>query len=404
MRTTMRWVARTVAAWLLLACAVTTFAVSGVRAEKKTTPERVYVVTSGHQTDLGRVLVIDPDAGKVIEGYAKGYRADVVLSADGDKLFVTYDRQFAQGGSLEVLDASSGQMLFRRDEDRARGAGAGGYNSRLTLSRDGTWLYRYKRTFSLTDGASEWIETFDTTRNVMLPETVRLPLCGEPTLLPGTQRESLFIVCPESQDVRVVMVTSAGASTSRRPARLNLGGAMRLGVTLPVFFGPSEQLTVIKTNGAYARVDAASSQISEKDAIDRTARRVAVPEERAVPAPAPATPAAESPNTSDWLTGRAISHSAVLSPDRSILYAIVSRRPPSTPAEIVALDAQRLERIRSIPLRSGVGRFTISRDGSRLYAVDAARDALVIIDAVSGAELRVIPNVGPEPMFAVAGS
>jgi hypothetical protein len=399
MITTMLGVARAVAAWLLLACYVTTLAVIGVSAEKKTAPERVYVVTSGRQADIGRVLVVDPDAGKVIEAYPKGYRPDVVLSADGDKLFVTYDRKLAQGGALEVMDTSSGQVLFRRDEDYARGAGAGGYNSRMTLSRDGTWLYRYKRTFSLTDGPSEWIETFDTTRNVSLPETVRLPLCGEPTLLAGPQREALFVVCPESQDVRVVTVTATGASANRRPARLNLGGAVRLGVTLPIFFGPSEQLTVIKTNGAYVRVDAASSQISEKDAIDRAARRVSVPDER--PVPAPATQVTEPPNDRDWLAGRAISHSAVLSPDRSILYAIVSRRSPSTPAEIVALDAQRLERIRAIPLRSGVGHFTISYDGSRLYAVDTAGNALVTIDAVSGAELRVIPNVGPEPMFAV---
>ena len=137
----------------------------------------LYVVTSDYKTHKGRVLVVDPASGRIAGAMDKGYQPEVIPSSDGTRLFVTYDNSRGPGGAFEVIDGATGAVSLHIDEPYARG-GIGSYSPRMVLSRDGSWLYRYKAEHSMENGYSYWIETFDAAANVMLPERVKLPVCG----------------------------------------------------------------------------------------------------------------------------------------------------------------------------------------------------------------------------------
>lgn len=72
-----------------------------------------------------------------------------------------------------------------------------------------------------------------------------------------------------------------------------------------------------------------------------------------------------------------------------------------TDSEIAVLTSDTLERLGTIPFTRPVVSFTISSDGAKVYAVDRKGGAVAVIDAASGKELRIIPGLGPGPVFAV---
>jgi len=266
----------------------------------------------------------------------------------------------------------------------------------MALSRDGVWLFRYKSWRSDETGPSYWIETFDTERNTMLPEKAPLPLCGEATLHPSAQRDLLFVVCPDSEDVRFLKLTNSGAAAEKRPPRLDLGPGAKPGYPLPAFLRDGDRtLSVVKTNGSFVKFDTVSPSVIQRDSIDRVARGVGAPVER--PELGPRT---ETTSPTDWFAGAVINHRAVLSPDGSRVYTIVGRRSPPL-KEITVLDAATLERHRSIPYTRPYVSITISRDGAHLYAIDRDNGLVAVIDAATGQEVRVISGVGPGPVFAV---
>lgn len=393
---------RTVGATLLAGAGLALYLATEITAQRVATYVAaargwLYVVASDYDTHTGRILVVDPESGRVVGGFTRGYQPDLLPALDANRLFISYDRMVGEtaAGAFEAVDASSGTVLMHVDEAESRGGMHGVYRSQMALSRDGAWLFRYKTWISDVNGTSNWLETFDIARNALLPGKAFLPLCGDATIVPSTERRTLFVVCSRSEDIRVVTLSDSGGVPTGAMPRVSVGPGQIPGFPPRAFLQDGARtLTVINSDGSFLHVDTASRNVIHRDVVDRAARQVPAPADRPV---AGRRPNAQNPR--DWLAGRAVgAPGGVLSPDGSRIYLGVMGK---TDSEIAVLTSDTLERLGTIPFTRPFVSFTISSDGAKVYAVDRKGGAVAVIDAASGKELRIIPGLGPGPVFAV---
>jgi hypothetical protein len=356
----------------------------------------IYVVSTDSNPGSGRITTVDPDAGRVLASLVRGFRPDLAASRDGTRLFISYDTQKIDitSGAFEVVSTADGSILFHRDEAESRGGMGGSYRTRMALANDGSRLFRFKSWTTDTSGTAYWIETFDVALNRFLPDRAPVPVCGEGTIRPSNQQDVVFVVCPESEDVRILNLTSSGALLNPKPQRVNLGAGTKQGFPPAAFFQDSGRtFTVVKPDGSLIRIDTQTGAVILREAIDRLRRQVPTPEEHP-----PVGHRVESTLPTDWLAGRSIHGGSVgISPDGSKLYLNVLGAGGGV---IAVLDAVTFEQLRLIPYNSEYASFILSADGTQLYAVDRLRKRISVFDADSGRVLRSI-ELGFKPVFAV---
>jgi YVTN family beta-propeller protein len=372
-------------------------------------PGWLYVVASDFRAKAGSITIVDPGAGRVVGSLSKGYEPDLALSLDGRRLFLSYVEEQPDGqprGVFEVIDARTGTVIDRRDDPDPWPSRGMAYTSRMALSRDGEWLYRFKLSDSLT--ASGYVEVFDTSRNVVKAKTPVVSLCSPATLVPGDDRRTLYLACAKAQDVRR-LVFDDGGTLLTKPQRTSVEGGPH-GEHLTAFMAPDGRtVNVIKGDARYVRVDAVSGQVAQKDAVDRVGRNVPVPTN------APGLGAgnrdrgagvSDVANPFDWLAGRQIRRQPpVLSPDGSRVYLLTAlgddEHAGGRRNQVAVLNGETLDLVQTIGLSRPSVSITLSQDGSRLYAVDTLNASLVVIDTATGNEVRTIPGVGRRPVFAI---
>jgi hypothetical protein len=71
--------------------------------------------------------------------------------------------------------------------------------------------------------------------------------------------------------------------------------------------------------------------------------------------------------------------------------------------DVVVLSTESLNRLRTIRLSRPVFSIALSRDCQRLFGVDPWDGGLLVIDAATGKEIRVIAGIGATPTLAIAG-
>lgn len=360
-------------------------------------PGWLYVLGSDHGRLVGHISTIDLARASVVRTFMTGYKPDVVQSMDGRHLYVASDVPAGVGqlsGVLDVVDATSGEVVKRVRERESRGGMPGVYQSRMALSRDGTLLYRYKHWRSEEGVESQWLAVFDTARNVPLAGRVELPLCGEATIQPLEERGRVAVVCPASSDVRIVSLSRAGnASTTHI---VSVGPGMREGFS-PVVFTRDEgrTVTIVKTDGSFVVVDTGSKTVVERDLVDRVARRVPAPGE-----PRPGIPQPSLPVPDDWFQGRVIPSppAFALSPDGTRVYVLSNG---SQANEVVVFEAVTLQRLAAMPMDRRYESIAISLNGAELFAVDMDTSSLVVMEASSGKVRARISGLARSPVIAV---
>ncbi|MGH9148576.1 MAG: YncE family protein, partial [Vicinamibacterales bacterium] len=155
----------------------------------------------------------------------------------------------------------------------------------------------------------------------------------------------------------------------------------------------------LKPDGSFMKFTTTTQALLQSDAIDRVARNVAVPDHSAAIGRAQRTGPA---NPDDWLTGRVRwPQQAVLSPDSAQLYLLLAAKAPRFQDEVAVLDAQGLDRLRTIPLARRYSSLVMSGTGSQFYAVDNEGNSVAVVDVASGRVIRAISDVGPSPVFAI---
>lgn len=383
---------------------LTTAAMLTAQGSKYVKPKSgwLYVATSDYKAQAGQVLVVDPEAGRVVEGLTSGYQPDIAVSPDGARLYLSYNNSMRPDGALEVIDTTTGTRIAQVGDADPWPSNGQAYSSHLALSHDGHWLFHYKVHSGMQEGKF-YVQTFDTDQNQLLPDTAAVRTCGSATLLPAFEREKLYVTCSATEDVRVLTLNERGGLTDAKPVTLKVpGGDQFTQEMVSAFLAPGGQvLTVIKGDGRFVKADTASDKAFHKDAIDGAARSVPNPFTKLSPrARRPVPPRPEQ----DWLTKRQIQQqNTVLAPDGSKLYLITAagENTHAVRDQVVVLDSETLARVQTIRLSRPCVSLTISKDGRRLYAVDTINATVLVIDAASGKELKSISGIGPRPVFAV---
>lgn len=384
---------------LIVLMGATVLASQGPQKLATPRPGWLYVVASDYRNQNGQVLLVDPDPGKVVSVLETGYEPDIVLSADGARLYLSHIESSAAGprGTFEVIDTTDGTVVRRFDDADPWPSRGMAYASRMALSRDGRWLFRFK-IHTVGEQRSYYVETFDTERLAVLPERALVPLCGSAMLIASAQRETVYVACSVSQDVRVLTLTEQGGSVDRKIPRISVGEAAASDEYMAPFLTQSGQvLTVVRGDGRFVKVNTNSQQVLLKDAVDRSSRNVVNGVGRQMRGREPA-------NQNDWLAGRQVMRQVpVVSPDGERLYLITATGTDSRAVRdrVAVLNSDTLDRLQTFLPSHPFVSISISADGKALYAVDTLNAAVLVIDTTTGQELRTISGVGTRPVFAV---
>jgi hypothetical protein len=360
------------------------------------------------------VIAVDANLGRVASTLPTTHRAhkpDISLSPDGQRLYVAYSSPFTPHnhleGLLEVFDTLSGKSVHLTPKPDRSLSTLPAYNSKMAVSADGRWLFQMKMRTSDTGYTSYYVDTFDTATLKLLPETAPVPMCVSGLIVPSRlQRQQLSVVCSHTQDVRLLTLTEAGG-LAKEPTTVATADSRWHEHPGTAFATSEGQLTAISGSGHYVTVDAVMQRILRRDSIDRVARRVPVPDQTRPPVrPPPA-----SPDPDDWLADRRIRlQPAIFARDAKELYlglgirnAVGTRTGQAGLYDVVVLSTESLNRLRTIRLSRPVFSIALSRDRQRLFGVDPWDGGLLVIDAATGKEIRVIAGIGATPTLAIAG-
>jgi DNA-binding beta-propeller fold protein YncE len=368
----------------------------------------LFVADSNDYGSTGRVLVVDPEEGRVPWSFESGRLPDVAVSPDGLRLYVASSLQVPPGspltgnpwaGMLEVIDTMTG--IGRPVENNNRTVTTSHvYSSKMALSRDGRWLFQYKMELDVDrDYTTYYVDVFDTDVEVYVSGRAVVPLCGTAILVPGVAREEAAVLCAATADLRLLTLMDSGGTLDTRVRRLPVGIGPGHAHPSTLFLAQRmASVTVVTAEGRFLRtVD--GMEWRDQGVIDRSARQVSAQNARRGAAPGPG-----GRSTQDWLAGSRISHQVpVLSPDGSELYLGVRSGAEDARwfSRIAVLDTESLRRVRSIEAPGPLASIALSRDGKLIYGVDTIGRRIVVIDAVTGRGLRTIEGVGTSPVFAV---
>jgi hypothetical protein len=274
---------------------------------------------------------------------------------------------------------------------------------RMVFSLDGRWLYVFKLHYAQgrQDRHYTYLATFNVAEGRFLPGKAILNDCmtGMPLVLPR-ERQVAFLCDYEEQEVRFLELAQSGveAATAQGERRIAVSsleffkGIPRqdLSIALGVLSTDGRTLTVVLSNGHFLRVDTESRRVFQTGAIDEQASKL--------------TNRKGASDVADaWMADKKIERqAATVSPDGSKLYVGVRRRSYGTMSDLVAvLDSQSLNRIGIIKPRYSFSALAISRDGSRLYAISPEQACIMVMDAATGREIKVIYDVGETPARAI---
>lgn len=357
----------------------------------------LYVVTSDYREKTGRLTLVDPNSGEIKATWTKGYELDLTLTPSGERGFLSYQRLDSDAiprATFEVFDAVNGKTLLALpDEDPWPSIGSSNYFSRMAVSANGRWLYRYK--VGPSPAAVPYVQLFDITRNAFLPTVRKLPECTRPRLIPSSSPEGVYVVCSDSQEVKFVRNSAILGDVVGQAEHISVLGSRRESPStdLTAFFDATQRLKVIKGTGAYVDVSLEPPGIIGQGVIDRASRGL------------PQTPPPGFRSASDWLAERSIRYQKpVFSPDKSRLFLMVQSKRSGeihpTTREIVVLEAGNLTRVSLFSVSGELVNLAMSPSGTHLYGIDSIRGVLLVMNPITGAQLRSV-SLGTRPVFAV---
>jgi len=367
----------------------------------------LYVLDSNNGRKTAQILVVNPADGSVVRTYPTGMMPDFALSPDGTRLYVASTRvkgesTHEQPDELATIDTATGKVLrVVANPDRIL------YivtppSSGMALAPNGRWLYVMKYETITPDNVLYWVETYDTRAGKFLPEKAEVPLCGWGRLIASDKERQVQVVCTDTKDVRLLKITPRGSAVGAK-ARLT-----RKDVT-------AAELAALQPAAAGLVNDAASMLAREraKKLIDESASHevtaglsVAPSESLVLMKNGQLFKVNESnaafTNTAVSLPeGKLIHSAAAPSPGRLLLgLSVPFYKGPWLATEIVAVNPNGSAE-RSAQTSRGFHYLSVSRDGQTLYAVNSTSSELMLIDAATLSETRVLGGLGVTPSLII---
>jgi DNA-binding beta-propeller fold protein YncE len=332
----------------------------------------LYVLDSNDGRQTSQVLVVDPELGSIVRTFESGYNPDFALSPDGSRLFILstdYSNEKTPH-SLSILNAETGDTIKKVTvNDRWL------YNvippaSSLTVSADGRFLYVFMyNAGSSPENTFYWISTLDIDSGVFLPETVALNRCEVAQILtqdPG----QLPVICAETNDVRLLKMTTRGAAAVSTVKLPTAGGYLDKGAprqdrVVYGFLSEGKLITVMR-DGRVLKADCKTRQVLKLGGPD-------LPVNKKV--------------------------SSVAASSKSVYLGVGanSLHGSWTSDEIVVLDKQTFAPRGTISLSRPFNSLAMSADNKRLYAIDTYGATLMVIDTDAAREIKSIEHVGTTP-------
>jgi YVTN family beta-propeller protein len=370
--------------------------ISQPQSWKQPQREWLYVLDSNAMATESHILLVDPKRGRVVTSLTAGYNPDMALSVDGHYLYVASSRlrDTPEGprlrGSLDVLDTQRGKILRSVQNPDQPQPTHWEYQSLMAFSQDGTLLHMFKHNDGKT-ADTYYVATLDTGRQSFLPGRVLLPGCLNSLLFPLARAGSVEVVCTGSRDVRLLDTTAIGTAAVKRVAlgpRSNTPGDY---VGMGFVAGDGHTFTAMMGDGRFLSFDSVTGEVVARGSVDSEGKRDAgVPTE----------------GNHDWLSGSWIRlQIPSASPDGQKLYIGLSRLAHVRQGvrsfdRIAVVDAGSLNLLATITPSQPCWSFTLSKDGSRLYATSPEQASVMVIDSSTGREIRTIYGVGRTPIWA----
>jgi DNA-binding beta-propeller fold protein YncE len=350
----------------------------------------LYIVDSKGGSREAQVLLVDPSSGRVEKVFKTGMNPDIALSPDGTRLYLASSQLTADGAAYEelaVVDTSSGASLQTVSNAKRVIYNVIPPSTALAISPNGRWLYVMKYEVGPDLNTLYWVETFDTVDAKFLPLRANVSGCGWARLVPLDKDRQVQVVCEQSKDVRLLEINSRGAAvatvaqfaqtTIPSAPRVNFerhDGKIRTDLVAESFRSINGRNITVLRDGRILSIDVATNAVAEM--------------------------------ASATLPGNAWIHSVARARDNTKLYLglKVSRSAgleSATEGEIVSFNLSNLLQSSSNKTSQTFNYLYVSRDGRWLYAVNTWNANLLVIEAATLQEVRVLTDLGETPSLVV---
>jgi hypothetical protein len=378
----------------------------------------LYILDSNNFERESQVSLLDPEQGHIVKTFKAGYAPDMALSPDGRRLYITSTKNSPGGdkqqGVLEVIDTTSEAILQTvKDPDRWISTSPW-YPPFMALSPDGRWLYILKA-----HGYFSYVATFDTVKGRFLIDKTPLYNCTTAQLLPLPEGRRLNIIgaYPNNYDgikkVLFLHLTESRAAVSTQGKREDIPELdlqlqeekewpkvteeyAKRSLAFGFLSTDNRSPTVVIGGGQFFKIDSQNRKILQTEVIDRQGRKFTSN-----------VAGINTPNSDDWMAGRWIGYQyPALSPDGRKLYVGIGRLihlhdGVDSFDQVAVLDSRTLRLLKTITPRYAFYSLAMSGDGSRLYAISPEQACLMVMDAATGREIKVIYDVGETPVRAI---
>ena len=343
---------------------------------KKPPPGWLYVLDprSDPASPGSRVWLVDPERSTIMGSVRTGYESDFALSPDGSRLYIASGER--ESGELAVMDTATGNIRHIPFPDRVL------YNpwyhglppfSGMALTPDGRALWISGWHVFSPDRIETRLLVFDTHDERFLNTTVDLGNCYYDDFVGASTTNQLDFLCgspTNSKQVRLVRL-DAGGEVSSSSADLPVSRGCGLAEAFPLPGGT--KMAIVRTDGAVYEMDTTTQKF---------------------------TPTSVTGACRDWTVAGAGWPRSAGGAKLYLGYGGAAPNGMSAASELRAFDtAAWVESGRvqtSVPFWGAVA----SQDGKYIYATAPEQHGIVVLDANSLREKRVI-TVGNTPSLAI---
>lgn len=324
--------------------------------------------------DGSRIWLLDPETGKAMGSIRAGYQPDMALSPDGARLYIVSGER--ETGELAVIDTGHGTVQHVPFPDRILYtpwyARLPPFTS-MTLSSDGKALRILgQRTFP-PEKAESQVFTFDTLTGRFLPTTLNIGTCGDlANFVPASTAGQFDVLCDWDNTLHSVRLDSAYRETSNTVVKLP--GEAHCPAAAGFMMADKNRLALIRHDGTIDEMDRATQSFRPTEVTGKCAPPWVV-------------------SSLNWPR----------SPDGAKVY--VGYGPPTpnnlaTSERIKVFDTANWKQLGAVQTSAPFWSAAASEDGTIIYAMVPEQHRILVIDATTLEEKRVV-GVGKRPAAAI---
>jgi DNA-binding beta-propeller fold protein YncE len=321
-----------------------------------------------------RVWLVDPERSTIVGCVRTGYESDFALSPDGSRLYIASGER--ESGELAVMDTATGNIRHIPFPDRVL------YNpwyhglppfSGMALTPDGRALWISSQHVFSPDRIETRLLVFDTHGERFLNTTVDLGNCDYRDFVGASTANQLDFLCgspTNSKQVRFVRL-DAGSEVSSSSADLPVSRGCGLAEAFPLSGGT--KLAIVRTDGAVYEMDTTTQKFN---------------------------PTSATGECREWTVAGGEWPRSAGGAKLYLGYGGVAPNGMSAASELRVFDTAAWVESGRVQTSVPFWEAAASQDGKYIYATAPEQHGIVVLDADSLREKRVIA-VGNTPSLAI---